>query len=1046
MIRLRKIQFGKWLSVFSLLIIMGNSLLAQDNRDPSVLTGTVVSESGELLGSVTVRVTAGAVSLNATTNAKGTFLLRNLKPDIDYKISFSCVGYESKQLENVRINEGEGNSLLVRLTQLSDELSNVVVTALNIKRDIRNTGYLVETVKGKDLTENRTVNIQNALSGKIPGVDVSSTSNGAAGSKRITIRGIASLTGNNQPLWVVDGIPINTGTIGNATPSGGGGIDFGNGLTYINPDDIDQITVLKGNAAAALYGSRASTGVILVTTKSGSRLRKNSMEVSYNTGYTVDKVRDFTDWQYDYGQGTEGKAPVSQEDALSSISSWGGKLDGSDVVQFDGQMRPYVAQRDNIENFYKNGSTFSNTLSLLARTENTNFRLSTSYLANNDIIPNTGFKRSGFSFNSQTRYDKLSVNVVLSYTIEKAKNRQRIGGNYSNVNYTLLQLPTNINVLDLNPGFDETGAEIGLNDEGIPTNPYFVTNKIYEEDQRRRVNGSLEIKYDFTKWLYAKGRVLEDYFDYSETDYTPIGVIWSPKGGGMNQSGSKNSEENYEMIIGTNKNRILGDFKASGFIGGNIYNRLGRSSNVNGTVFVLEDINTINNLSVKYPSTGYSKEKINSLFFNAEFEYKNLFVNFTGRKDWFSTLPLDNNSLFYPSASISYTLNSGLYPSWVSFAKLRGSFAQVSGGAAPYSLNLSYGLDRDNFGGIYLQGISNTTVPNSNLTPLISTEYEAGMDIGLFANKVMLNLTYYNRTTREDIVTTDISIASGYDRAILNLGEISNKGLETSINFNVLKTNTLNWDMTGIFSYNKNKVENLGPGISRLQLAQSKTGNAFINAEIGLPYGQIAGNRYLMDDKGQMVYDNDGYPLNNGIVHILGNGNYDKIASLRNSFSWKSFALQFLIDSKFGANIYSEINSLAVGNGKSKTTLEGREGELLVQGVNAGGGTVNMQIDPSNINAYYGRMAGITENFVYDASFVKLREISLGYAIPQEIVSKLNLTRVSLSAVARNLFILYKKTPNMDPESNTTSDNAQGISATVYPSVRNIGVNLNITF
>ena len=250
---------------------------------------------------------------------------------------------------------------------------------------------------------------------------------------------------------------------------------------------------------------------------------KNSVEVSYNSSYTVDMVRDFTDWQYEYGQGENGKAPVSQQEALSRVSSWGAKLDGSDVVEFDGKMRPYVAQRENTKNFYEDGHTFSNTVSLLARTEHTNFRLSASNLSNNDIIPNTRFKRNGISFNSQTRYDKLSVNVVMNYSIEQAKNRQRIGGNYSNVNYTLLHLPTNIDVNDLKPGFTPDGAEIGLNDQGIPTNPYFVTNKIYEEDNRRRVNGALEIKYDFAKWLYAKGRILEDYFDYSEVDYTPIG-------------------------------------------------------------------------------------------------------------------------------------------------------------------------------------------------------------------------------------------------------------------------------------------------------------------------------------------------------------------------------------------------------------------------------------------------------------------------------------------------------------------------------------------
>lgn len=1021
------------------------------------ITGRIIDKEGAPVPGATISVKGGTIGAIADEN--GNFSLAGVPENTTLEIS--AMGFTSLMLRvsgntasvvpsestvgGSLVNSSLG-ALQIRLERNLHDLDAVVVTALNVKRDSRSIGYLVEKVKGSEVSENKVVNIQSALSGKIPGVDVSNTSNGVAGSKRITIRGISSISGNNQPLWVVDGIPINTSTIGNATPSGGGGIDFGNGLTYINPDDIEEITVLKGNAAAALYGSRASAGVILVTTKSGSQLGKNRFEVSYNMGYTVDKIRDFTDWQYEYGQGVDGQAPETQQDALSAVSSWGKKLDGSDVMQFDGQVRPYTAQKDNQKNFYKNGHTFSNTISLQGRTEHTNFRLSTSYLTNNDIVPNTEFKRNGFSFNSQTKYNKLSVNAVMNYTIETAKNRQRIGGNYSNVHYTLLHLPVNINVLDMQPGFMPNGDEIGLNDQGIPTNPYFVTNRIYEEDTRRRVNGALEIKYDLTKWLYAKGRVLEDYYDYAEADYTPIGVIWSPKGGGMNQTESRNSEENFELIIGTNKHQIAKDFSVSGFVGGNIFNSLTQSSNINGTVFVLKDIYTINNLSVKYPSTGYSRQRINSLFFNAEFAYKDLFVNFTGRKDWFSTLPLSNNSLFYPSVSLSYILNSRMYPSWVSFTRLRGSFAQVSGGAAPYSLNLSYNLDRDNYNGINLQAIGNTTVPNAELRPLLSTEYEAGIDAGLFANKLTLNLTYYNRRTRQDIVSTNISIASGYNNAVLNLGNISNKGIEASLSFNAIKRNDFNWEITGIFSYNRNKVESLGPSITKLQLAQSKTGNAFINVEKGLPYGQIVGYRYVSNEKREMVYDANGYPLNDGVVHILGTGNYDKIASLRNSFTWKNLTLQLLVDAKFGADIYSEINSLAVGNGKHKMTLEGRETGLDVHGVDINGSAVNIQVAPENIGSYYGRVASFTDNFVYDASFVKLREISLGYSIPQSIVNKLHLSRASVSAVARNLFILYKNTPNMDPESNTTSGNAQGIAATVYPSVRNIGVNLNVTF
>ena len=316
----------------------------------------------------------------------------------------------------------------------------------------------------------------------------------------------------------------------------------------------------------------------------------------------------------------------------------------------------------------------------------------------------------------------------------------------------------------------------------------------------------------------------------------------------------------------------------------------------------------------------------------------------------------------------------------------------------------------------------------------------------MLKNRLALSLTFYNRSTNQDIVTTNISITSGYTNAIVNLGQISNKGIETSLRLNIINSQNWNWDVLGIFSYNKNNVESLGPDVTKLQLSQSKTGNAFVNIEKGLPFGQVEGYRYTKNEKGRIVYDQDGYPLSNGQVQIFGNGNYDKLASLNNTVSYKNVVLQFLLDSKFGAKIYSEINSLATGAGLSKSTLEGRETGITADGVNMAGGPNTVHVAPASLSNYYGRVAGFTENYVYDASFVKLREISLGYNFPEKWVSRLGMSRATLSVIARNLWILYKKTPNFDPESNTTSDNAQGIAATVYPATRSMGVNLNITF
>lgn len=1012
------------------------------------VTGIVMNEKSELLAGVTVQVRSqsGKESYVISTNEKGMFLFQKLKVGATYEFTVSNIGYETTVIKNYLVNQTKNNSLLVKLKVSNTQLNEVVVTALNIKRNTKNLGYLVENIGGDKVNDIKAVSIENALAGKVAGLDASNTANGVAGSKRVTLRGISSISGNNEPLWVIDGIPINTTSISTATPGGGGGIDFGDGLTGINPDDIESITVLKGNAAAALYGSRASTGVILITTKSGSSLARNKMQVDYNGSYTTDKAIDYTDWQYQYGQGTSGMKPTSQQDVLSSINSWGAKLDGSPVIQFDGKLRPYVAQRNNVKNFYTAGHTLSNDVSFSGRTDRTNFRLSASNLMNNDIVPTSAYRRNTFSFHSETRYNKLSVNTVVNYTDEAATNREIVGGNASNLHYTIVNMPTNVNVLDLKPGVDSTGAELGLTTMGIPTNPYFVTNRMHEEDERRRINGSLEIKYDFTKWLYAKGRLLEDYFDYNETDYTPSGVIWSPKGGGLTQNARTNAEENYEFIIGTPGGRVFKDWKVSAFFGGNVYNTLLQASDINGTPFVIADVYTVNNLAVKFPSTSYSQQRINSLFGNVEIDKDNFSLNLTGRQDWFSTLPLNSNTLFYPSVSLSYNLDNRYLPSWISSAKARGSFAQVSGGASPYQLSLSYTLDPNTYNGISLQGIGNTTVPNPNLKPLLSSEYEVGADLGFLKDRIALNVTYYSRKTTQDIVTTNVSVTSGYSSAVVNLGEMTNKGIETSLRMDLLHSPKFDWNVTALFSYNKNNVLNLGNSISSLQLAGSKTGNAFVDVQKGHPYGQVEGYTYSRDAKGNIIYDNSGNPTTSGQLQLFGSGVYDKLASLGNTFSWNNFSLYFLLDAKFGAKIYSEENSLAVANGKSKETLPGRENGLTVEGVDASDNPSKITITPANLVNYYSNVAAITQNYVYDASFIKLREISLGYTFPHKLLAQMPFSRLNLSLIARNLLILYKKTPNMDPESNTTSDNAQGIAATVYPPTRNIGVSLKVSF
>ncbi len=407
----------------------------------------------------------------------------------------------------------------------------------------------------------------------------------------------------------------------------------------------------------------------------------------------------------------------------------------------------------------------------------------------------------------------------------------------------------------------------------------------------------------------------------------------------------------------------------------------------------------------------------------------------------------DHNSLFYPSVSAAYVFSETFnLPAWLTYGKIRGAYAQVSGDTDPYQLDLTYTLDNDNYDGISLQTIGNTTIPNKLLQPLLSKEFEAGLELSLFRRALDFQLTYYNRKTTQDIVKSSVSRTTGYTQAILNVGELSNKGLEIGIQASPIERGGFRWSVLAAFSYNKNNVDHLGESLSTIQIAESKTGAAYLHVEEGLPYSTIKGFQYLRDEGNNIVYDMNGYPKRAPTTAVLGSGIYDKLFGLTNEFTWKGLSLRVFVDSKFGGDIYSELNSLGVTHGKHQMTLNGRENGIIGEGVNESGEVNQIRVPVENLQQYYRNIAGFTEAFVYDASFVKLRELSVKYQLPKKLIGNWPITDASISFIGRNLAILYKNTPNIDPESNTLSGNAQGIAATVYPTTRSLGFNLNVKF
>jgi TonB-linked SusC/RagA family outer membrane protein len=1003
----------------------------------STLRGTVKDSDGLTL--IGVNVVEKGTTNGTVTDMNGNF---SINVPANATIVFTYIGFSSKE----ESRDGR-NFMEVILSEDSRVLEEVVVTALGLKKAERNLGYAVTQIESDAINTNKTVNVQSALMGKVAGLDIGEAATGIGGSKKIVIRGISSIStsGDSSPLWVVDGIPINSGSFGRSSDAMGG-IDYGDGISGLNPDDIESISVLKGNAAAALYGSRASNGVIIVTTKSGTVNRKGySVEISSTTNFST--INDMTDWQYEYGQGRNGVRPSSQQEALvTGVSSWGEKLDGKSTVQFDGVERPYSAQKNNMKNFYSDALLSSNTIAISRNLEHTNFRLSFGHTDSKDFVETGKFRKRNMSINAGTKIDWFSIDISSMYINEGADNRQYVGGNVRNANYTLTLIPSNINVLDMKPGYNPDGSEIIFTD-GAVTNPYFVIDRVSEEDSKNRLLNAVTLRAEPLKDLYVQGKLLQDYYFFRRKNYQPEGMNWQPFGGELREYGQEFQEMNYELTAGYRTD--INQFSLNAMFGGNIMYRISRSNSDYGTPFVIPGIYTLNNTLTKTPSTSKVESQTNSLFGMAEFGYnKYLYLTLTGRNDWFSTLPIDNNNLFYPSASLSFVFSDvfKMPKNIMSYGKLRGSYARVSGGADPYSLDLEYMLDSKNYDGQVLQKIGSSEIPNKNLRPLISTEYEIGLETRMFDGFLYLDVAFYNKQVKDDIVSVTVSNTTGYKEAIMNTGNINNYGIEAMVELKPIHNNKFTWTSTAVFAKNYNKVISLGGDITSIQIGRAKNDGVFINIDEGQPYGVIKGSVYKRDDNGNIIFDDSGYPMVGDGSTILGVGYHDIITGWTNRFDIGNFSLSCLLDAKFGGSIYSQTNRWAYSAGKHKNTLNGREDGIVGVGVKEDGTVNDIKIAPENLSSYYGRLATIAEEFVYDASYIKLREISLTYFFPNKLLSKTAISRASVSLTGRNLLYLMNKMENISPESHVSSSNVQGLENSGYPEARTFGLNFNLTF
>lgn len=1021
----------KLLTTLCFAMLLAFPLVAQQT-----VTGTVTSDGESLIG---VNIIEKGTSNGVLTDLDGNY---SIKVGEDATLVFSYTGYETQE-----VAVGSQTKIDVQLSA-GVNLDEVVVTALGIQKEKKALTYSVSEVDPAGFAEAREMNVVNSLSGKVAGVNVSTTSTGAAGSSRVVIRGNNSLSGTNQPLYVVDGIPIDNTNLGSAGMWGGS--DGGDGISSINPEDIESISVLKGASAAALYGYRSANGVILITTKSGSK--RKGIGVEFNSSVRTESLINTYDFQREYGHGRNGTAPTTVDQALEEqLYAWGEPLDANrNVMQFDGVERPYGDAGDNIDRFYETGLTFINTLTLTGGSDKVNFRFSASNLDNSDIMPNSGLTRRNFTLRTNAQLsERFSASVSAMYVHEQADNRPRLSDSPGNANYTAWSLPATIDVETLQGdpnklGAGEDGTELQFNDNVFVTNPYWAAHQFDNDSKKDRLMGKVQLQYDIVGGLYARGRIGLDRFTNRTRNLTPYGTAYSPRGQ-LSEGQQEVQELNTELLLGYDQD-LTDNISISVFAGGNQQRNFSESLGGSGNNFNIPFLHAIGNLQNQSVNYGFSEWQVNSLFGSAEVGLMRAFyVNGTYRNDWFSTLtsPIegaggDNNQGYY-SAGVSAVLSDLLVmPRTIDFLKLRASYATGSGpgvAASPYQLNLTYGIFGQGHLGQALGGITNGSIPNANLIPLLTKELEFGLDMRLFTGRLGIDLTYYDRTTENDIISAAVSSTSGFGSKIVNLGEMSNKGIELLLTGTPIKTQDFTWDINLNYAYNDNVVVSLlDPDNDEESIRgdESRTRSAYIEHVEGLPYSQVAGFAYVRDEAGEIVLDDNGLPQQGEFTHF-GTGVAPTMVGFGSTFRYKNFSLNFLIDSRWGGKIYSATNAFAYLRGLHKETLEGRE-----TGIGS--------IPAEDVEDYYGRIYSITEQFVYDADYVKLRQIQFTYNLPSSVIANLPISGLNVGIGARNVGLLYSAADNIDPESTYNVGNAQGLEMFGVPATRSVQFNLGVRF
>ena len=1026
----------------------GNPAIDISQQDTKI-TGTVEDEFGPVAGaSVVIKGTTNGTM----TDMDGHFTLEGVKKGDIIQISF--IGFATQDIPYT----GQ-TALNVKLEEDAQKLDEVVVTALGMKRDKKALGYAMQELKGDELLSSREPNLANSLSGKVSGLQIVRSSNGVGGSSKIVLRGNNSLTGSNQPLIVVDGTPMDNFTGGVDDVWGNSGADMGNGLSDINPEDIESMTVLKGASAAALYGSRAGNGVILITTKSGKK--NEGLGITVNAGITTESIFLKPDMQNSFGQGS-----VGAYDNQSRLS-WGPKAEGQTVTDWMGRQVP-LRTYDNIDAFFNTGTSFNEGISFQQNIKGTSVFSSINRSDDAGITPESKLNKTNITLRATTFLDeaeKWKVDAKVNYINLNAHNRPIQGVNPSNAFNTIYNLPRSLNVADFKNSVDEDGNMIWWDASKNPQeNPYWVTKYRQNNDTRNRLLGNIALKYAPTNWFNIELRGGTDYYTTTKNEKVYAGGNTTPSG--LYSEGSETFyENNYSFLATANKDNLID--RLGGFVtfGGNLMIQRRTKINASAGELLVPNLFSLNNgINKPTVTSELIRRKMNSLYGSLQLNWDGyLFLDITARNDWSSTMSKANRSYFYPSVSLSGVISDmvpklgGQMPEWFTFAKVRASYAEVGNDLDPYQLYNNFTVGKDENGNT-TAAPGNVLYDSSVRSELIKS-WEAGFDIRFFNNRLGLDAAWYKTNATRQLLNLPMDPFSGYSSRKVNAGNIQNEGVEISLNGLIIDNpKGLSWNSTAQFSLNRNKIIDLYPGVT---LYDIKTLDAIqIVAVQGSYYGDIYGQTFQrVEDKndpnyGKIIVGEDGLPLITTGKSKVGNQSPDWMLGWTNSFSYKGFNLSFLVDFRIGGDLYSATASNLYTRGNAAgTVVNGERQDFIVPNsvVQTPNGYTENKVPVTHQN-YWERIGstgnyGLPEMYTYDATNIRLRNITLGYDFNKAMLKNTPFQRLRLSATCNNVWMIHYNLPGIDPESvSATNTNATGFENGAAPTSRSFTFNVTVGF